>query len=227
MFGSKYVYNSQSLSYVKANLLDYYKHYIIGSAAVLIASIIIGSMVDSKAVKVEYSIDTESGMHVMPSKHAVALGSTEWKDSVFHDYQVRADLYIKTRFPKSPVKGEVLALAAHNAYDSTGILLPVELALAQCQWESGMGLKGRSPKNNPFNIGEYDSGTVVWFDNTFEGVQAYYNVMCNDYLSCHSLSELFTNFVNCNGYRYASGPYEDLVPKQYYFIKRWLKKNMK
>jgi hypothetical protein len=154
------------------------------------------------------------------------VGSVGWRDSVFTEYENKADLYLsRDEFEGTPIKGEMLALAAENAYDSTGILLPVELCLAQCQWESGMGLKGRSPKNNPFNIGEYDSGTVMWFDNTFEGVQAYYYFMTTNYLPCKSVDELFVNFTNCDGNRYASANYEEHVPKQYNFIVRWLGKD--
>jgi len=154
------------------------------------------------------------------------IGSNEWRDSVFTDYTNKANKYLSGKnFEGTPIKGEMLALAAENAYDSTGILLPVELCLAQCQWESGMGLKGRSPKNNPFNVGENDSGTVKWFDNTFDGTQSYFYLMCNDYLRCRGIDELFVNFVNCDGHRYASGDYENHVPNQYYFIVNWLDKN--
>lgn len=219
----KYRYNPETLSYdkVKPN----YKLILILSSVLLLLGVSIGGLIGqgrtiSQIASGEYDWE-------MPSKHDVILGSSEWKDSVFLDYQVRADLYIKTNYPESPIKGAMLALAAHNAYDSTGILLPVELCLAQCQWESGMGLKGRSPKNNPFNIGEYDSGTVMWFDNTFEGIQAYFYFMCNDYLSCTPLGELFTNFTNCSGKRYASGEYEKHVPPTYYYIKKWLNKELK
>jgi len=150
------------------------------------------------------------------------IGSEQWKDSVFQDYTNKANKYL-SRFNNTPIKGEMLSLAAHNAFDSTGILLPIELALAQAQLESSMGLKGRSPTKNPYNVGEHDSGTVMWFESTFDGIQAYYYYMCFNYLKCKSLDMLFKNFTNCNGKRYASNiEYENKLKQQYYYIKRIL-----
>lgn len=152
-----------------------------------------------------------------------------WKDSVFKDYRIKADLYLnRPIFEGTPLTGEILTLCARNAYDSTGILLPVELALSQGQWESGMGREGKSPRTNPFNIGEHDSGTVLWFNTTFEGTQAYYYYICNDYLRCRSVEELLSNFVNCAGHRYGSGPeYENKIRESYYGIKKWISANRK
>lgn len=154
------------------------------------------------------------------------IGSVEWKDSVFTDYEMRAELYLED-FPDTPIEAGMLRLAAYNAYDSTGVLLPVELALAQAQMESSMGTRGRSPKNNPFNVGEYDSGTVKWMASTYEGVESYYFLMCQNYLRCKDLSILFKNFVNCNGHRYASSPnYESAIKKQFNYIKKNINKKI-
>lgn len=155
------------------------------------------------------------------------IGSDVWKDSVFSDYEKRAKIYLTSKYPNSPIEPGMLALAAHNAYDSTGILVPVEFALTQAQLESSMGTKGRSPVNNPFNIGEYDSGTVMWFDSTFDGIQAYYYFVTRNYLKCKSLDMLFKNYTNCNGHRYASKPtYEVEVKKQYLYILNFIDKKI-
>ena len=158
------------------------------------------------------------------TKFGSAIGDIQWKDSVFTVYKNKANLYLlQEKFKGTPLTGDILALAAYNAYDSTGIILPLSLALAQCQWESDMGRLGRSPRKNPYNVGEHDTGTVLYFKTTFEGVQAYYYLMCNDYLSCKSLNELFLNFTNCNGHRYAaSKTYEYNIKEQYYYIEKWL-----
>lgn len=132
------------------------------------------------------------------------IGTLEWKDSVFNDYEKRAEIYLSQY--NTPIEAGMLRLAAYNAYDSTGILLPVELALTQAHLESALGTKGRSPANNPYNVGENDSGTVKWFTSTFEGVQAYYYLMTKNYLKCKSVSTLLKSFTNCNGKRYASNP---------------------
>ena len=150
------------------------------------------------------------------------VGTQEWADSTFQNYETKAKVYLK-RFKNTPIKAEMLSKAARNAYDSTGVLLPVELALAQAQIESSMGTKGRSPKTNPFNIGEYDTRTAVHFSNTTEGIQAYYYVMCGVYLNCKEVDILFKNFTNCHGRRYASSPnYENVIKKQFNYIQRYI-----
>ncbi len=104
------------------------------------------------------------------------IGTPTWKDRVFLNYEHRAELYLsRERFKDSPITAHMLALAARNTYERTGIFVPVELALAQAQIESGMGVAGRSPVNNPWNIGEYDTGTVLYFESTFDGATAYYD----------------------------------------------------
>lgn len=150
-----------------------------------------------------------------------------WVDSTFKDYEKRAQLYLdRPIFKGTPLNGKMMALCARNAFDSTGILVPVELALSQAQWESSMGREGRSPINNPFNIGEHDSGTVLWYNSTFEGVQAYYYWVSRTYLKCSTLERLLLNFVNCDGYRYAVEGYEENVSKQYRIIKKWLERQL-
>ena len=46
--------------------------------------------------------------------------------------------------------------------------------------------------------------------------------MTINYLPCSTIDELFKDFVNCGGHRYASGKYEEHIPNQYYFIVDWL-----
>lgn len=152
----------------------------------------------------------------------LTIGSDLWRDSVFSEQEARAELYL-ARFENTPIEAHMLRLAAENAFDSSGIVVPIELALAQAQWESSMGTRGRSPVRNPFNIGEYDNGTVMWFDSTFDGVQAYYYYITNNYLKCNSLDQLFKEFVNCSGHRYAiEETYEKIIYEQYDFIIRYI-----
>lgn len=147
-----------------------------------------------------------------------------YMDSVKISYSIQAQKYLDRKvFKSTPLTGEMLAECAIQTYDSTGILVPVELVLAQAQVESGMGRKGRSPINNPFNIGEWNERTVTVFKSTRQGVQSYFNRMASDYLSCRSLDSLLQNFVNCQGYRYAgSKTYERKIRNQIKFIKRFL-----
>ena len=207
---SRYTYNRETLSFdkvVEARIekkipgWNFTYLQLITFILTLTMGICIG-IIGTRSTITVVTNDTMSNPNI--SKHDLLIGSNKWKDSVFTEYQVKADLYLgREEFEGTPIKGEMLSLAAENAYDSTGILLPVELCLAQCQWESGMGLKGKSPINNPFNVGEYDSGTVMWFDSTFDGVQAYYYFMTINYLPCSTIDELFKDFVNCGGHRYA------------------------
>lgn len=155
-----------------------------------------------------------------------SIGSDPWRDSIFNEYEIRASLYL-INFPNTPIKPNMLRLAAYNVYDSIGIIVPVELALAQAQIESCMGTKGRSPKNNPYNIGEWDNKTVTWMDSTYDGIESYYFLISNQYLKCKSISDLFVDFSNCNGYRYASNlDYENLIRFQYSYIKRVIDKRL-
>ena len=219
-----YKYNSDTLTFDKVDGIGFNKrsrNKLLVTSITLLIGVVIGALLTET-----YVIIKNTNQYPTTSKHDLIIGSSAWRDSTFSEYAIKANLYLnREEFNGTPIKGEMLALAAENAYDSTGVLLPVELCLAQCQWESGMGLKGKSPINNPFNIGEYDTGTVLWFDSTFEGVQSYFYFMTSKYLRCSTISELFENFVNCGGHRYASGSYEEHIPKPYYYIVGWLKDN--
>lgn len=149
------------------------------------------------------------------------------EDQTFKIYEKKADLYLQRNiFNGTPIEGWMLAKSAKKTYDSTGVILPLELVLSQAQWESGMGLRGKSPKKNPFNIGEWGDTTVISFKTTEKGVGYYYLLMAENYLKCKTLDQLLDNFVNCNGHRYAkSEKYEQKIKNQYRFIKSWLDKN--
>jgi hypothetical protein len=190
----------------------------------LIGLLIIGFTILSVLVYHLVIIDNYNRGITQVNEDYLPIGGLQWKDSVFREYEVRARIYLnQDKFKGTPITSGMLSLAAYNAYDSTGIILPVELALAQAQFESSMGRLGRSPINNPYNVGEYDDRTVIWFDNTFSGVQAYYYLMCRNYLKCKSINILFKNFTNCDGNRYASDKnYEEKITSQYYLIKGYI-----
>ena len=222
-----FVYNPESLSYDK--LTPKFKLLFSSVIVLLVFSAFFAGTFFGVKTTVN-KINTSGDNFNMASKYDMnPEHDMAWKDSVFKDYAVRADVYLsRPIFEGTPLKGKMMALCARNAYDSTGVLLPVELALAQAQHESGMGREGKSPKNNPFNVGETDAGTVKWFDSTFEGTQSYYYYMCKNYLSCRDVDDLFVNFVNCNGKRYAStSTYESTIRNQYYLNKKWINKSLK
>lgn len=224
-----YRYDKQSLSYKKAKTnVVYYK-----IALIIISTFLLLLLMGFIKTKTEVKVIKENSRNrdnikLLSSKHFLYPKENDsWEDSVFNQYAKDAQLFLNMPSHQgTPLTGDMMSLAARNAYDSTGVLLPVELALSQAVWESSLGRKGRSPKNNPYNIGERDSGTTLWFDSTFKGVQEYYYWMCENYLSCRTLNELFYNFVNCSGRRYASNQdYEYLIRNSYYNIKFWLEKH--
>lgn len=149
-------------------------------------------------------------------------------DVMFESYKRRADIYLsQDKWKETPLTGEMFSNGARQAYEKYNILVPVELALAQAQFESHFGTTGRSAKNNPFNVGEYSDRTVLEFDSSEEGVNAYFNLMATDYLNDKTVEQLLKNFVNYNGKRYASGKdYERKIKNQIFYNKKWIDKNI-
>jgi len=142
-------------------------------------------------------------------------------------YRKQAETYLKRDvFSGTPLTGKVLAKSAKKTYEETGKYIPVDFALAQAQRESSMGRKGRSPKNNPYNIGEFDKGSKIKFNNMQEGVQAYFDLIANDYLvDGKTTDDLMKDFVNKDGNRYASDKkYESYFQQQVPYIQKYLKK---
>lgn len=139
----------------------------------------------------------------------------------FETYKIKCDQYLSD-FKNTPLTGEILAECAMETYIETGIIVPLELSLAQAQMESSLGTAGRSPVTNPYNIGEWDSKTTMKFKTTKEGVKAYYNLMAKRYLNNKTVDQLLNNFVDKDGWRYAGANYENIIKKQYFYIKRKL-----
>jgi len=152
------------------------------------------------------------------------LTSNGKAEKIFKDYGEKAQQYLnRDVFIGTPITGEMLAKAARDTYAKTGKIIPLNLALSQAQFESAMGMKGRSPQTNPYNVGEFDEGTKQTFETTQEGVSAYYDLMAKDYLNDKSPDDLLKNFVNKDGNRYASNKgYEKGLKEQMGYIDRYL-----
>jgi hypothetical protein len=147
-------------------------------------------------------------------------------------YRERGDIYLKRkRFIGTPMTGELLSRCAKKTYETYGVFIPVELALSQAQWESGMGRFGRSPVTNPFNLGEYSNKTVLRYKTIEEGVQSYYDLIATNYLNYgkRTLKKVFdSNFRDKNGYCYASSDtYGERIEKQYNYIITYINNNLK
>ena len=145
----------------------------------------------------------------------------KWKQ-----YEEIATEYLKRDvFKGTKLTGADLVNAAKKTYEATGKLIPVDLVLAQGQRETHLGSKLKS-KNNFFNVGNFDDGRVVHYKTAQDGVQAYYDLIANDYLVNKTPKELITNFVNKDGNRYASDKeYEKYLKEQTSYIRRNFVKN--
>jgi len=195
----------------------------------LVLSLFLLSMINKKETNPEIKTQKSSMTFITPISEEVHCEKLDTIQMVFKKYEKDAQLYLdREHFKGTPLSGKLLRECAKKTYDSTGIIVPLELALSQAQWESGMGLKGRSPKNNPYNIGEWNTLgiTTMTFNSTKHGVQSYYNLIAKKYLKERSVKELFKDFIDLNGHRYASSKlYEKDISKQYYYIVRWIEKN--
>lgn len=176
------------------------------------------------------SISIPGKMIDAPARIAIASSTVEKrdsivKDSIFATYKSDADLFLSREiFKGTPISGEILVNCAKRVYDSTNIIVPLELVLAQAQLESGMGkAKNSVYKNNFFGI--MNGGNLKRFKTVEDGVEGYYILISTKYLRCKSIDELLRNFINCSGKRYASGTYESNIKRQYHIIKSWIKNN--
>ena len=134
-----------------------------------------------------------------------------------------------------PLTGKMLADAALKTFVKYGNdiskVVPVELMLAQCQGESHFGtvIPRKGSKNSPFNVGVYDTKDAAFLDqvdNIEEGIEMYYDLMAEDYLSAKSADELDDNFVNERGLRYASSVnYEQMMNSIEESVKTFVAKN--
>lgn len=168
---------------------------------------------------------------------------TDEEKKYFNEYEKRAQVYLDRSGSKwggkTKITGAMFANAARWSYLNYGKdmskVVPVEFALAQAQFESHLGMTGRSASKNPFNIGEYNNSTASFVDKVEDGnmgVAMYYHLMAEDYLSARSADELLENFVNERGQRYqvddggvSDKSYEADVKKQMGFIGRYADKN--
>ncbi len=78
-----------------------------------------------------------------------------------------AEAYVRSRFPKSPVTGYMVA----DAGQKYGVPLPLILAIME--QDSSMGTMGLGAKTrNPGNVANTDSGNVHYYKTWSEGVMA-------------------------------------------------------
>ena len=144
----------------------------------------------------------------------------------------RATRYIgRPQFKGTTLKPEYIANGIRNLYNDTGYIMPESFILTQAQMETGLGTKLKS-KNNFFNVGNYDNGQVLNYDDPQKAVDDYIKLIYNDYLlkGKKTIQDLMKDkgFVNAKGKRYASNPnYEKSIRDQYEFIDKFLGNSLK
>ena len=150
-------------------------------------------------------------------------------DTLFTQYRLRATTYLsRPLFKGTPLTGEMLAECAKLTWQRWGVIIPVELALAQAQLETRLGTGGRlGHRTNPYNIGEWENETRITFKTTELGVMAYYELMASRYFTGGKTEEdLFIQFMDKDGYYYATKEYGPAVKQSYVFIKHWIDSNI-
>jgi len=155
-----------------------------------------------------------------------APDSTEIK---FNEYRDRAELYLsRPIFRGTPMTGAMLANCAQQVWKEYGVLIPVELALAQAQMETKMGTGGRSGHHtNPYNLGEWADRTTLRFKTTEYGVMAYYDLLARRYLTGgKTVEDLYTKFIDKDGYLYAPIEYGPAIKKHVNQVKWWIDTNI-
>lgn len=137
-------------------------------------------------------------------------------DKGIEQYAKICQAFIDTRSPNPlGITGNMMAQAAAAVYSTKYI--PPELALAQLVVEGGIGNNDETSRpivnNNPYNIGNVDTGRNQKFSSVSDAIKAYYKLMATDYLpGKRSPNDLLKNFVNTVGNRYASAPnYETML----------------
>lgn len=128
----------------------------------------------------------------------------------FEKYARICQSFINDRNPSAGITGRMMAECAKDNLNNGYV--PPELALSQLALEGGLSDKPNARPirtNNPFNIGNVDSGNNRYFPSKKDGVCSYYNLISTSYLSGgKSPDDLLKNFVNSKGNRYATAEYE-------------------
>ena len=157
----------------------------------------------------------------------------------FENYEKVAQAYIDAKMKKfepgkeSPITGKALADSALKTYMKYGDIekvVPVEMMLSQLQFETFFGSRGEreGSKKSPFNVGVYDSKDATFLDQLPDigaGIEMYFDLMAEDYLSNKTPEELENNFTNETNQRYATdSEYEEKIKSQSNAVEKFAEK---
>lgn len=136
----------------------------------------------------------------------------------FQKYVAISDTFINKYSNPLGIRGNMMAYAARNAYNKYGNYVPPELALSQLAIEGGLNgdVNSRPIRTkNPFNVGNVDDGSNVYHNKVQSGINTYYNLIARSYIGDGvKVHDLFSNFVNKQGKRYASATgYEQAITR--------------
>jgi murein DD-endopeptidase MepM/ murein hydrolase activator NlpD len=140
-------------------------------------------------------------------------------DEGYRKYAQISQKFIDSRKPNLlNITGEMMARGAKGAFVNYRKYVPPELALAQLAAEGGIGNRDPNSRpirtNNPFNVGNTDSGANVQHNDVQGGVNTYFNLIAKNYLTGgKTANDLVQNFVNKDGNRYATANYEPIINK--------------
>lgn len=127
----------------------------------------------------------------------------------FNLYADICEKFINSRKPNPlGITGKMLANGAKLAYNTTGNLVPPELALAQLALEGGIGNKNVNIRpirtKNPFNVGNTSQKNKN-FASVQDAINSYFTLIAKNYLSKDkNVNDLLNNFVNLKNNRYAN-----------------------
>ena len=174
---------------------------------------------------------SDQSQYYEPGMPALTYDEGQASPALWEGYAKQAQQYLdRPNYKGTPLTGDMITKAALDTYQKTGKKVPLELALAQGQFETQFGTdsSGRPGyKTNPWNVGEFDSGTRRTFKTTEEGTQAYFDLMANDYLRNKNLQALLDSEIrNYQGNKYATGKgYSKKVSDQIDYIRKFFKNN--
>lgn len=179
-----------------------------------------------------FKVTKKKGNKLTESLNYTVLDMSSEAD--YQNYINICQLWIdKQKYNLLNIDGGMMARSAKYAFDEKGNYVPPEFALAQLTLEGGFDDDAESRPirtNNPFNVGNVDSGENKYMEDVEEGIKLYYILIASSYLDKDiTVEDLLQNFVRKDdGNRYARDrKYEIKLSKTMKQIKDYTKSAVK